>query len=65
VTKIVYIGFCYIHEIAYRNLVNTFENWRSDGYDWSSYIEKIYRSKLTGSYVKEVIEYLRRRSRSL
>jgi DNA topoisomerase-1 len=58
-------GFCYIHEIAYRNLVNTFENWRSDGYDWSSYIEKIYRSKLTGSYVKEVIEYLRRRSRSL
>ena len=50
--------FCRYHEEALKKLHEIYEKWREDGYDWDDYLQKIYRSRLTGGFVRDVINYL-------
>ncbi|MEM0043301.1 MAG: DNA topoisomerase I [Sulfolobales archaeon] len=52
------IGFCKIHEKAYRNLIRSYSSWAEDGYTWHEYLEKISRSKISGGFVKDVVRYI-------
>ncbi|MGC9010031.1 MAG: DNA topoisomerase I [Sulfolobales archaeon] len=57
-------GFCKIHEEALRNLSRAYKSWEDDGYDWNTYLDKVYKSKLTGKFVKDVINYLYKKNYS-
>lgn len=51
-------GFCYLHSLAYRRIVEKYREWSENNYSWDKYLEKIYSLKITGSKVKEVIRYI-------
>jgi DNA topoisomerase-1 len=51
-------GFCMVHEIAYRRLIETYNSWKENGISWREYIERISKLKITGSKVKELTSFL-------
>ncbi len=55
-------GFCKIHEEALQNIYKAYKSWEIDEYDWNTYLDKIYRSKLTGKFVRDVINYLHKKN---
>lgn len=57
-------GLCVFHYTALEMLKNSYEHWRTLGYDWDSYMEKLLKIHSTGVYVKEVCRYLLTRDRS-
>jgi hypothetical protein len=52
-------GFCYLHLIAYKNIVDKFDVWKkaSDIF-WSDYLIEVQKNSLTGEWAKEVVKHL-------
>jgi hypothetical protein len=51
--------YCGRHQIACDNLVEGYEKWRSAvDISWKTYLKEVYKNKLTGQWVKEVIQRL-------
>jgi len=51
--------YCDLHEKAYRNIVQTYEDWkRAMGISWKEYLNEIVKNSYTGSWAKEVAEKL-------
>ena len=52
-------NYCEFHEKAYQNVVQKFEDWkRATGVSWKEYLEAVLENSCTGSWAKEVAEYL-------
>ena len=52
-------NYCGLHERAYRNIVQNFEDWqRALGVSWKEYLKELVKNAYTGSWAKEVTEYL-------
>ena len=52
-------GFCVLHLMAYRNIVDKFNVWKeASDVVWSQYLSEIQKNSLTGEWAKEVIMYL-------
>jgi len=54
--------FCVFHQVAYERVVKEFEKWKTFGFNWHEYLEKLVKLKVTGMYVREVAEYLLKNS---
>jgi hypothetical protein len=47
--------YCELHEEAYRNIVQKFEDWkRATGVSWKEYLKELVENASTGSWAKEV-----------
>jgi hypothetical protein len=52
-------GFCIIHLLAYRNILEKFEVWRrASDVSWSQFLVEIQKNSLTGVWAKEVAMHL-------
>ncbi len=52
-------GYCSLHEAAYRNLTDKFEQWKKAmGIPWRDYLKKVAENPLTGAKAREVAEAL-------
>ncbi len=53
--------YCDLHERAYRNIVKKYEVWRiASNLSWEEYLNEVVKNPYTGSWVKEVVEYLKK-----
>ena len=53
--------YCELHEKAYRNIVQKYEDWRKTmDVSWKEYLNEIMKNPYTGSWAKEVAEQLMR-----
>ena len=51
--------YCSLHETAYRNLTEKFEQWKKAmGVPWGDYLKKVAENPLTGAKAREVAEAL-------
>jgi hypothetical protein len=51
--------YCVLHEKAYRNVVQKFEDWkRVADISWKEYLKAVVENAYTGSWAKEVAEQL-------
>lgn len=51
--------YCELHEKAYRNIVENFEDWRrAIEISWKEYLNEVAKNPYTGSWAKEVAEEL-------
>ncbi len=51
--------YCELHEKAYRNVVQKYEDWRrAMSVSWKEYLKGILKNRCTGSWAKEVAERL-------
>ena len=51
--------YCMLHDKAYRNVVQKFEDWkRATGISWKEYLKEVVENSYTGSWAREVIEQL-------
>jgi hypothetical protein len=51
--------YCSLHETAYRNLTEKFEQWKKAlDIPWKDYLNKITENPLTGAKAREVAEAL-------
>jgi hypothetical protein len=51
--------YCVLHEKAYRNIVQKFEDWkRVAGVSWKEYLKELVENSYTGCWAKEISEYL-------
>jgi hypothetical protein len=51
--------FCALHLEAYKNIVDCYSDWRKAlATSWREYLSQIAKNSLTGTWVKEVAEYL-------
>jgi hypothetical protein len=51
--------YCELHEKAYRNVVQKYEDWkRAMSVSWKEYLNDILKNRCTGSWAKEVTERL-------
>jgi DNA topoisomerase-1 len=57
-------GFCHLHSLAHRRIIEKYREWSENNYSWDKYLEKIYGLKITGSKIKEVIGYIRKEDRA-
>ena len=57
-------GFCRLHEEALQNLYKAYKSWENDGYDWDTFLDKVYKNKLSGKFIKDVINYLYKKNYS-
>ena len=47
--------YCELHEKAYRNVVQKFEDWkRATGISWKEYLKAVVENAYTGSWAREV-----------
>jgi len=47
--------YCELHEKAYRNIVQKYEDWRrAMDVSWKEYLNEIVKNPYTGSWAKEV-----------
>jgi len=47
--------YCELHEKAYRNIVQKYEDWRrAMGVSWKEYLNEIMKNQYAGSWAKEV-----------
>ena len=47
--------YCELHEKAYRNIVQKYEEWRmAMDISWKEYLNEIMKNPYTGSWAKEV-----------
>jgi hypothetical protein len=52
-------NYCEFHEVAYRNVVRKFEDWkRATGASWKEYLKALVENAYTGYWAKEVAEQL-------
>ena len=52
-------NYCGLHERAYRNIVQNFEDWkRATGASWKEYLKAVVENSYTGAWAKEVAEHL-------
>jgi hypothetical protein len=53
-------SLCRYHEMARDNLNDAFEAWKhAEGVSWTEYLNELLNADATGSWVREVIEYIR------
>ena len=51
--------YCELHDKAYRNVVQKFEEWkRVMGISWKEYLKAVVENAYTGSWAREVVEQL-------
>lgn len=51
--------FCALHMKAYKNIVNRYSAWKKAlKMPWKEYLSQIAKNSLTGTWVKEVANYL-------
>jgi hypothetical protein len=51
--------YCVLHEKAYRNVVQKFEDWkRAAGVSWKEYLKELVVNSYTGYWAKEIAEDL-------
>jgi len=51
--------YCSLHETAYRNLTDKFEQWqKAIGVPWRDYLKRVAENPLTGAKAREVAEVL-------
>jgi len=51
--------YCELHEKAYRNIVQRYEDWRKAmEISWKEYLNEVMKNLYTGSWAKEVAEQL-------
>ena len=51
--------YCKFHDVAYRNVVQKFENWkRAKAVSWREYLKELVENPYTGTWAKEVAEHL-------
>ena len=54
--------YCELHEKAYRNVVQKYEDWRKAmDISWKEYLNEIMKNPYMGSWAKEVAEQLMRK----
>jgi len=52
-------NYCELHEKAYQNVVQKFEDWkRATGVSWKEYLKELVENEYTGAWAKEVVEQL-------
>jgi len=52
-------NYCELHEKAYQNVVQKFEDWkRAKGVSWKEYLKELVENECTGAWAKEVAEHL-------
>jgi hypothetical protein len=52
--------YCSLHERAYQNLAEKFEEWkRALSISWDDYLDQVAKNPLTGTKAREVAEALR------
>ena len=53
--------FCSRHQRAYESLRRAYREWRMALGDisWSEYLDEVFKNRLSGRWVKEVIAFLR------
>ena len=52
-------NYCGLHERAYRNIVQKFEDWkRATSVSWKEYLKAVVENSYTGAWTKEVAEHL-------
>ncbi len=57
--KAVNHGFCRLHAKAYRNLLETYVDWKDAlSISWKEYLREIVKNLFTGSTAKEVADLL-------
>ena len=55
--------FCLIHTKAHNNIVKAYDKWKhASEVSWKEYLSEISKNSFTGQWVKEVAEYLTRKS---
>jgi hypothetical protein len=53
--------YCELHERAHRNIVKKYEVWRTaSNLSWEEYLNEVAKNPYTGSWVKEVVDYLKK-----
>jgi len=51
--------FCTYHQIAYNNLKEMYEKWKTAaGFTWNDYLKKIGEIEDTGKWIREIIEFI-------
>jgi hypothetical protein len=51
--------YCGLHEKAYQNVVQKFEDWkRAIDVSWKQYLETVLENSFTGAWAKEVAKQL-------
>ena len=51
--------YCMFHEAACQNVVQKFEDWKqATAVSWREYLKELVENSFTGTWAKEVAEYL-------
>ena len=51
--------YCELHEKAYRNVVQKFEDWkRATDISWKEYLKAVVENAYTGTWAKEIAKQL-------
>lgn len=53
--------YCELHDRAHKNIIKKYEVWRTaSNLSWEEYLNEVVENPYTGSWVKEVVEYLKK-----